>query len=94
MVINDNDKCFTFNYTVYSKRDYEPLLLQTTFLPASVYVSNKSSKHDIYEYKDIINSQISDYLSRNKFGCIGYELLKTPIFIKLMSLHYQTVLQD
>ena len=60
-VIN-SEKCFPFNYTVYSNRDYELLLLKTSFLPVSAYVSNESTEYDIFEYKNTIKKQISDYV--------------------------------
>ena len=39
------------------------LLLQTSFLPASAYISNKSTKYDIFDYENKIKGQISDYVS-------------------------------
>ena len=83
--IND-EKCFPFTYTVYSKCDYEILLLQTSFLPVSAYISNKSTKQDIFKYKDTINREISNYVSHDHFGCIASELLTTPIFINITLL--------
>ena len=82
----NNEKCFPFNYTVYSIHDYELLLLQTSFLPASAYINNESTIRDIFKYKDTINGEISDYISHDQFGCIIFELLTTPIFINITLL--------
>ena len=52
LVIN-SEKCVPFNYTVSSKHDYELLLLQTSSLPVSGYISNESNKYDIFRYERI-----------------------------------------
>ena len=85
-MVSDNEKCFPFNYTVHSKHDYELLLLQPSFLPASAYINNESTKDDIYKYKTMISGQISDYVSYNNHGCVDQELLTTPIFINISLL--------
>ena len=86
-IVINNEICFPFNYTVNSKRDYEMLLLQTSFLPASAYnISNESTKYDIFDYENKIKGQISDYVSYNHYGCIDQELLMTPIFINITIL--------
>ena len=85
-LVTNSEKCFPFNYTVYSKHDYELLLLQTSFLPVSAYVSSKSTKGDIFKYEDTIKGQIADYASHNQFGCINQALLSTPIFINITLL--------
>ena len=83
----DSKKCLVFNYTVYSKRDYELLLLQTSSLPVSGYISNESTDHDIFNYKaNNIKHQISDYNSHNQSGCIEIDVLTTPIFINITLL--------
>ena len=87
-LVIDSKKMCSFNYTVYSKYDYELLLLQTSSLPvpAADYVSNKSTKYDIFNYEDMINDEISDYFSYNNYGCINPDLLTTPIFINITLL--------
>ena len=77
--------CIPFNYTVYSKRDYELLLLQTSSLPVSGYINNESTDYDIFSYKERLNSLISHYLC-NQSGCILSNLLTTPIFINITLL--------
>ena len=86
----DSEKCTCLNYTVYSKRDYELLLLQTSSLPVSATISNESTEH----------GQISIYVSHNQSGCIDIDLLTTPILINITLLpgcppgltlnHYET----
>ena len=93
-LVIDSEKCVPFNYTVYSKRDYELLLLQTSSLPVSSYISNESKEHDIFNYEHKIQSEISKYISHNQTGCIQPKLLTTPIFIKLISPYSQAALQD
>ena len=85
LVIN-SEKCVPFNYTVSSKHDYEFLLLQTSSLPVSGYISNESNKYDIFRYENIIKNQISNYNSYNQSGCINTDLLTTPIFINITLL--------
>ena len=81
--IINSKKCTSLNYTVYSKRDYEVVLLQTSSLPVSTYITNESTDHDIiFSYKYFTNSLISEYYSHNQSGCIISDLLTTPIFIK------------
>ena len=81
-LVIDSEKCVPFNYTVYSKRDHEFLLLQTSSLPVSAVISNESTKHDLFNYVKIIKNQISStYFFHNQSGCIGTDLLTTPIFI-------------
>ena len=84
-VIN-SEKCVPFNYTIYSKLDYELLLLQTSSLPVSVFISNESTQQDIFYYKYTINDGISLYFSHNQSGCIYPELLTTSIFINITLL--------
>ena len=65
-LVIDSEKCVSFNYTVYSKRDYEFLLLQTSPLPVlgliestvSGMISNESTEHDIFHYENVIKSCI------------------------------------
>ena len=85
LVIN-SEECVAFNYTVYSKRNYELLLLQTSSLPVSAYISNKSTENDIFNYEDKIKGEISDYISHYQFGCIRTDILTTPIFINITLL--------
>jgi hypothetical protein len=42
-LVTDSEKCVPFNYTVYSKRDYELLLLQPSSRPVSDYINNEST---------------------------------------------------
>ena len=84
--ITNSRKCTSFNYTVYSKSDYEVLLLQTSSLPVSAYISNESTQQDIFSYKRFTNSLISDTYSHNQSGCITSDLLTTPIFISITLL--------
>ena len=56
-VIN-SEKCAPLNYTVYSKRDYDILLLKTSFLPVSTLISNESTQQDIFNFKNGINDDI------------------------------------
>ena len=81
-------KCVPFNYTArsYSKHDYELLLLQTSSLPVSAYISNESNEHDFLKYKYEIRKQIFDYFSHNQLGCIDTDLLTTPVFINITLL--------
>ena len=87
-LIIDSEKCVPFNYTVHSKRDYELLLLQTSSLPVSAYVSNESTEHDIFSYVNVIQELISYYISHryHQSGCIFLELLTTPILINITLL--------
>ena len=85
-LVIDSERCVPFNYTAYSKRDCELLLLQTSSLPVSGYVSNESTQQDIFSYKSRINVEISTYLLYNQSGCILPELLTTPIFINITLL--------
>ena len=85
-LIIDNEKCTPFNYTIYSKHDYELLLLQTSSLPVSAVISNESTEHDIFNYENMIKGQISNYVSYNQSGCIQPELLATPVFINITLL--------
>ena len=86
IIDSEHEKCVPFNYTVYSKRDHELLLLQTSSLPVSAIISNESTKYDIFNYENAIQGQISNYVSRNQSGCILPELLTTPIFINITLL--------
>ena len=70
-MITNSEKCVTFNYTVNSKLNYELLLLQTSSLPVSGYISNKSTKHDILNYEE----KIKDVIPYIQSGCIMSELL-------------------
>ena len=85
-LVSNSEQCFLFNYTVYSKQDNELLLLQTSFLPVSAYVSNISTEKDIFTYENKIRSSISEYVSHNRLGCISPELISTPIFINITLL--------
>ena len=71
-------QCSSFDYTIYSNQSNEILLLQTSALPAFF--------GDIYQYKHTISSQILDYTSHDRFGCIKEELLMTPVFINVTLL--------
>ena len=88
-LVIDSERCVPFNYTVYSKRDYELLLLQTSSLPVFGYISNESTQQDIFKYKYSISGEISLYFSHNQSGCIKSDLLTTPI-----SPYSQAALQD
>ena len=83
-----SERCFSFNYNIAasSKHNYQLLLLQTSYMPTSVHISYESTMHDFYKYKDTIEHQISDYVSNNQHGCIGPDLLTTPIFINITLL--------
>ena len=85
-LVIDSEKCVSFNYTVHSKLDYELLLLQTSSLPVSAYVSNESTEHDIFNYINVIQDLISYYTSHHQSGCIFLELLTTPILINITLL--------
>ena len=85
-LVIDSGKCFPFNYTVHSRRDYELLLLQTSSRPVSAVSSNESTEHDIFNYEHMIKHEIPDYVSHNQSGCIKPELLTTPIFINITLL--------
>ena len=85
-LVIDSEKCVPFSYTVYSKRDYELLLLQTSSLPVSAVISNESTEYDIFNYENGIQSLISIYFSHNQSGCIDTDLLTTPIFINITLL--------
>jgi hypothetical protein len=85
-LVIDSGKCVPFNHTVHSKRDYELLLLQTSSLPVSAHISNKSTEQDIFNYKYGIKKQISQYVSHNQSGCIENGILRTPIFINITLL--------
>ena len=88
--ISNSETCSPFNYTVYSKRGNELLLLQQmSALPVSAYIGNQSTDYDIngYNYyKGTINYQINNYNSNDQFGCIKSFLLTTPIFINITLL--------
>ena len=84
--IIDNKKCSPLNYTIYSKYDYELLSLQTSSLPVSAVLSNESTKHDIFNYENIIKNEISIFFWHAQSGCIYPELLITPIFINITLL--------
>ena len=71
---------------VYSKHDYELLLLQTSSLPVSAVISNESNEHDIFNYEHKIQGEISQYVSHNQSGCIMPNLLTAPIFINITLL--------
>ena len=83
--VMDSEKCAFLNYTVYSKRNYEFLLLQTSSLPVS-YINNKSTKYEFFEEENEIKQEISIYVSHNNSGCIELDLLVTPIFINITLL--------
>ena len=85
-LVIDSEKCVPFSYTVHSKFDYALLLLQTSSLPVSGYISNESKEYDIFRYENIIKNQISDYNSHNQSGCIEADILTTPIFINITLL--------
>ena len=85
-LVTDSKKCISFSYTVHSKHDYELLLLQTSSLPVSGYISNESKEYDIFRYENIIKNQISDYNTQAQSGCIHTDLLTTPIFINITLL--------
>ena len=56
-------------------------------MPVSGYISNESTRQDIFNYKStIINDEISLYFWHNQSGCIQSELLTTPIFINITLL--------
>ena len=83
-LVIDSEKCVLFNYTIYSKHDYEFLLLQTSSLPVTGLISNEST--DILNFKYMVKDGISGYVSYNQSGCIGPELLATPVFINITLL--------
>ena len=85
-LITDSKKCVPFNYAVYSKRDHELLLLQTSSLPVSGYINNEPTKYDIFNYENNIKYSISYYVSYNQSGCIQPDLLTTPILINITLL--------
>ena len=86
-LVIDSAKCVTFNYTVYSKRDYELLLLQTSSLPVSGFISNESTEHDLFNYEhNMIKNQIIIYFWHYQSGCIENDLLTTPILINITIL--------
>ena len=83
----DSEKCAPLNYTIYSKRNYEFLLLQTSSsLPVAYYINNKSTKYEFFEEENEIKQEISIYVSHNNSGCIELDLLVTPIFINITIL--------
>ena len=84
-LVIDSERCVPLKYTVYSKLDYELLLLQISSLPVSAYISNKSTKYDIFNYENIIKDKILNF-SHNQFGCINPDLLTTPILINITLL--------
>ena len=69
----DSEKCAPLNYTVYSKRDYEFLLLEGSSLPVSGYVSKESTQQDIFSYEDLIKGALDSI--HNQSGCIPPLLL-------------------
>ena len=84
-VIN-SERCVPFNYTVYSKHDYEFLLLQTLSVPVSAYISKELTERDIFNYKNAMQDDISKYISHNQSDCINPNLLMIPIFINITFL--------
>ena len=74
-LISNTERCYPLDYTIYSKRSNELLLLQTSLLQGTAY--------DIYTYKDETKGAIPDYVSHNQFGCLQYDLLTTPVFINV-----------
>ena len=74
-LISNTERCYPLDYTVYSRRSNELLLLQTSDLQETAY--------DIHTYKDEIKGVITDYVSHNQFGCLDYDLLTTPVFINV-----------
>ena len=86
VIDSEHEECVPFNYTVYSKRDHEFILLQTSPLPVSAVISNESTKYDIFNYENAIQNQISNYVSHNQSGCVKPDLLTTPIFINVTLL--------
>ena len=86
--VSNSERCYSLNYTVYSKHDDEVLLLQASILPVSVRVGNRFIRHtnDIYKHKATINRQISVYTSHHQHGCINEELLATPVFVNVSLL--------
>ena len=85
-LVFDSEKCVPFNYTVYSKYDYEFLLLRTSSLLVSGYIGNESTKYNLFNYEHMIKNQISTYNLHNQSGCIMPDLLTTPIFINITLL--------
>ena len=49
-------------------------------------MTHESTDHDIFNYENKIKEQIAEYVSHNQSGCIGPELLTTPIFINITLL--------
>ena len=86
LVIKNTKRCVPFNYIPYSKSDYELLLLQTSSLPVSGYISNASTKPDLFNYQLRIKNQIHVFYLHNQSGCIKPDLLTTPIFINIILL--------
>ena len=85
--VMDSNKCAPINYTVYSKRDYEILLLQTSSLPVSAIISNESTEYNIFYYENyFIKERISNCVSHNHHGCIDIDLLATPVLINITLL--------
>ena len=79
--VSNSERCSTINYTVYSKRNDELLLLQTSGLPVSAYIDK-----EFETFKNNIIGGISNYFSHEQFGCIDIDLLNTPVFVNVTLL--------
>ena len=84
--VTDSEKCAPINYIIYSKRDYELLVLHSSFLPVFYYINNKLTKYAIFAYENVIKHDISIYVSHNQSGCIKGELPTVPILINITLL--------
>ena len=80
--VNNSEKCTIFKYTIHSKSNIQLLSLKTSILP-SIYVDKKNSY--LLKYKKWISLNIATYISHDN-GCLGQELLTTPVFIKVILL--------
>ena len=78
--VNNSEVCTNLVYRVLTKCGTEMLQLQASVVPVPV-----KEEHTLSEYKDIINHKIADYISHDN-GCLGNDLLTTPVFINITLL--------
>ena len=86
--VDSSEICSKLEYTVLTKFDREILVLQTSVLPLSVYVSNEGARNNNYLYRCryFIWKNIHEYRSNHNQGCFSDALIAAPIFITISLL--------
>ena len=80
--VDSSETCTKLEYTVLTKFNREILVLQTSVLPVSVYVSNEGArKNYLYHCRYFILRNIQEYVSNHNQGCFSDALIAAPIFV-------------